>query len=102
MAEFERDVRPMMRTFRRAGSSLEAGNLQGLQALRLLDAVQKMAKRMQNSQALVDIQTLGETCNDPDLLLTSFTGFMEEQGAPASVIGMLEEARGFLPPPDGS
>ncbi len=97
MAEFERDVRPMMRTFRRAARSLEKGNLGGLQAASLLRAVSNMGKRMENSRALKDVQLLGETCNDPDLMLTTFTRFMRDQGAPDQVINMLESARGLFP-----
>lgn len=97
MAEFERDVRPMMRTFRRAARATENGNVGALLSIRLIDAVTKMGERLESSQALQDVRLVGETCNDPDLWLTTLSGFMSDQGAPQQVIDMLELARGFTP-----
>ncbi len=98
MAEFGRDVRPMMRTFRRAGRVAEGGNVLGaFQSLQLVNAVTKMLGKIQDSQALKDVQTLGATCNDPDLLGESFTNFMRDQGASDQVIDMIDTVRGLIP-----
>ncbi len=96
MSEFERDVRPMMRTLRKSGSALQSGNFRGIQTARLLNAATKMLDRMEKSQALKDVRLVGQTCNDPDLLITTFSQFMEDQGVPQQAIDMLKNAQSLI------
>ena len=96
MAEFERETRPVMKTLRKSGNALQSGNFNGLRTAQLLTAVTSLIEKMETSQALRDVQTLGETCNDPDLMLNSVSDFMRDQGIPQQVIDMLESARSLF------
>lgn len=90
--EFERDVRPMLRTFKRARERMEKGNnstLGPLMMVQVMSAAGKMINRFENSQALDDLRLLGEKCDDPNLMMNAFSGFLKSRGAPDEVVRMM-------------
>ena len=94
IAEFSRNVRPLMRTFKKASKAADQGNSLGvIQSMQLVSAIQKMIDKVETSQALRDIELVADTCDDPDLMINVFAGFMREQGASEEVIGLIESAR---------
>ncbi len=89
-AEFRRDVRPMLRTFRKAESQLQNGNSLGfLQMANVMRAVEKFIARVEDSRALEDLRLVGETCNDPALVNKVMTEFLQDEGAPQVVLDFM-------------
>ena len=95
MAEFERDVRPMLRTFERAGNRLEGsnGDISPLLMVQVMSAATRFAEKLENSQALDDLQRLSEQCDDPDLMLDAVSGLLEKRGAPPQVIRIMRDMK---------
>lgn len=55
----------------------------------------KLASSFQSGQTFEDLNTLAKTCNDPDLVVSSFTGLMKEYDMPDSFISLLEQLGEF-------
>lgn len=55
----------------------------------------KLVSSFQGGQTFEDLNTLSKTCNDPDLLIRSFTGLLKEYDMPDSFISLLEQLNEF-------
>lgn len=55
----------------------------------------KLVSSFQGGQTFEDLNTLSKTCNDPDLVIQSFTGLLKEYDMPDSFISLLEQLNEF-------
>lgn len=55
----------------------------------------KLITSFQGGQTFEDLNTLAKTCNDPDLVVQSFTDLLEEYDMPDSFISLLEQLNEF-------
>ena len=58
-------------------------------------ALTRLVAQFQNSQALDDIQTLGRTCNDPELARKALRSTLVEYDVPESLLDLLDEVEAF-------
>lgn len=55
----------------------------------------KLVTSFQGGQTFEDLNTLSKTCNDPDLVIHSFTSLLKEYDMPDSFISLLEQLNEF-------
>ena len=72
------------------------GSLGLIEKASVLLSLTSLVNSFQNSQALEDLQLLGKTCNDPDLVKNALVGTLEEYNVPDAYINLLNELDGFL------
>ncbi len=91
VAEFRRETRPMLRTFRKAQSDLDRGrSVNFLQMAGVLRSVEKFITKLETSRAMDDLRLLGDTCDDPKLLSAAMSDFLRQEGAPAQIVDLVE------------
>ncbi|MCF6220128.1 MAG: hypothetical protein L3J65_03360 [Robiginitomaculum sp.] len=92
MKDFKRDTTKTIRTFRKSADKLKDGGTLGpLQMFSMMNALSKLANKMENGRAMRDMRTLSETCNDPDLLKNAMNDFMREQGISEKFISFIND-----------
>jgi len=72
------------------------GSLGLIEKASVLLSLTGLVNSFQNSQALEDLQLLGKTCNDPDLVKNALVGTLEEYNVPDAYINLLNELDGFI------
>jgi len=103
LAEFKDATSDQWQALQRSGESASgATDLGLLEKARVLLSLAGVVTSFQNSQALDDLQTLGRTCNDPELVSNALRGVMSEYGVPDAYINLLDELEGFLELMDNS
>ena len=92
MQEFGRSSTSSLKTIRQVSRDYQTtGKFNAVQLISLANALNNLITDFRQSQALRDIQTLQNTCNDPTILKLAFTRFLYDQGAPQSLIDFLNE-----------
>lgn len=96
MKEFKRDTRSIFRKLKKTGSQLENGdNIGPLQMFSLMNAISNLGKKIENGQAMRDMRTLANTCDDPQLIKNAMTEFMREQGIDEKFIRFLNSFEAY-------
>ncbi len=83
----------LSKTGRRAS---KRGSLGLFERGKVLLSLTSLVNSFQNSQALEDLQLLGETCDDPDLAKNALVGTLEDYNVPLPYINLLNEIEGFM------
>lgn len=96
LADFKRTTKDSWERLRKTGeNAARQGNLGLVEKARVILSLTTLVSSFQNSQALTDLQTLGQTCNDPDLVRNALVGTLEEYNVPAPYIKLLNELDDF-------
>lgn len=94
--DFKRDIRSPLATLRRAGNDLkDDGEIGAFTMLRVTNALSSFVNKLEDSEALEDLQLLGKSCDDPDVMERAVTDLLRREGAPDSVINLLTSMRAF-------
>lgn len=97
LAEFKDATSGQWKALQRSGERASgAADLDLLEKARVLLSLAGVVTSFQNSQALEDLQTLGKTCNDPELVSNALRGVMSEYGVPDAYLDLLDELEGFI------
>ncbi len=83
----------LQKTAKRTAKSGELGIIERASVLLTLT---RLASSFKNSQALSDLQTLGRTCNDPNLVRNALVGALEDYDVPQPYINLLNELDAFV------
>ena len=62
----------------------------------MLLSLTSLVNDYQSSQALQDLRTLGQTCDDPDLVKNALLGTLEEYNVPQPYLNLLNELDAFV------
>jgi len=90
MNEFERDTSKTFKKFRKAADSLQDGGSIGpLQLFSIMNALSSLTDKFENGQAIRDMRTLAQTCDDPKLIKNAMTDFMRSKGLPENFISFI-------------
>lgn len=97
MQEFKDATAGSWKRLQRSGEQSSAGgDLDILEKARVLLSLASVVSAFQNSQALEDLQTLGRTCDDPELVSNALREVLSEYGVPDAYIELLDELDGFI------
>lgn len=95
--EFKDATSGKWKTLQRSSEQTANGNDLGLlEKARVILSLASVVSSFQNSQALEDLQTLGKTCDDPELVSNALRGVLSEYGVPDTYIDLLDELEGFI------
>lgn len=94
--EFKGATSDKWKTLQRSGEQAASGEIGLLEKARVILSLASVVNSFQNSQALEDLQTLGTTCNDPELVSNALRGVLTEYGVPDTYIDLLDELEGFI------
>ncbi|MEM7219197.1 MAG: hypothetical protein AAF515_12600 [Pseudomonadota bacterium] len=93
---FKTNADGALNALRRASEDIATDGKLGLaRRAVVLVSLTRLVGQFRDGQALRDLRTLGQTCNDPDLALRAFTDVLGEYGAPQSAIDLLNEVETF-------
>ncbi len=97
MQEFRGNTDDILSQLRAAGENTagEEGAAAMLGSVDVLVNLVKLISSFQGGQTFEDLNTLSKTCNDPDLVIRSFTGLLKEYDMPDSFISLLEQLNEF-------
>ncbi|MFK7731328.1 MAG: hypothetical protein AB8B48_06870 [Pseudomonadales bacterium] len=97
MQEFRGNADGILSQLKAAGENTtgEDGAAAMLGSVDVLVNLVKLISTFQGGQTFEDLNTLSKTCNDPDLLIESFTGLLKEYDMPDSFISLLEQLNEF-------
>jgi len=75
----------------KASESWVKGKTPGpLTMLSLSSSLKSLEKELKDGRGMRDLKTLSSTCNDPKLVSTAMSNFMQKQGLPDNMIGFIE------------
>jgi len=83
-------------------SASKRGSIGLIEKASVILSLTSLVNSFQNSQALDDLQLLGSTCDDPDLVKNALVGTLEDYNVPEPYINLLNELDGFMKLIEGS
>ena len=97
MGDFRSNSDQILANLKKVGkeAASSGGQLSLLQKARILPSLISLVNSFQNGQTLKDLNVLSETCNDPQLVMRSFTDLLKEYNVPDSFIQLLDELDSF-------
>lgn len=96
MTEFKQGAESAFDTLRKTSDKVSAkGELGQFDKLTAMVSLATLAYKFKNGDAVKDLKILSDTCKDPELVTKAFTGYLEEQGAPKSIIQLLKDVDAF-------
>lgn len=95
--DFKRSSDDIWQRLQKSGErAADKGNIGLIEKASVLLSLTRLVSSFQNSQALEDLQTLGRTCDDPDLVRNALVGTLEEYNVPEPYINLLNELEAFM------
>ena len=73
----------------------ESGGLGKIQMVTALVSLASLVTDFKDSNAIRDLRILSKTCDDPRLVSKAFRGYLREQGAPDSIVNLLDQVDAF-------
>lgn len=96
IGEFKNSTDSTWKRLQKTGQrAAENGKLGLIERASVLLSLTKLVNAFQNSDALSDLQTLGETCNDPELVRNTMVETLREYNVPEPYIDLLSELDDF-------
>ncbi len=96
MADFKEGAASAFETLGKTSEKVAAkGELGQFDKISAMISLASLAYKFKNGDAVKDLRILGDTCKDPKLVSKAFSGYLEEQGAPKSIIQLLNDVDAF-------
>ena len=90
--ELRKETGRTLKSLKRSAAKLDnGGSLSAYQAMRMMSSMQTLVKRLQNGRGVKDLRTLSATCDDPAIVRDGVVGYMEDAGAPQSLLKLLRD-----------
>ena len=97
LGQFQSQTRDTWDRLRRTGEgAAERGTIGLVEKATVLLSLTSLVNDFQSSQALKDLRTLGQTCDDPDLVKNALLGTLEEYNVPQPYLNLLNELDAFV------
>ncbi len=96
MSDFKNKAKSAMGLLQGVSSHVaQNGQLGKLDMVTAMISLASLVTEFKHSQAIHDLRILSKTCDDPKLVSKAFSGYLKEQGAPQSVIDLLDQVEAF-------
>lgn len=96
MSDFQDKAKSALGLLRGVSSHVaQDGQLGKLDMITAMISLASLVTEFKNSDAIHDLRILSKTCDDPKLVSKAFSGYLKEQGAPQSVIDLLDQVDAF-------
>ena len=97
IGEFKDATQDTWQRLRRSGEkAADKGRIGLIEKASVLLSLTSLVNSFQNSHALDDLRTLGQTCDDPDLVRNALVSTLEDYNVPPAYIELLEELEEFV------
>jgi len=97
LKEFTSSTRGTWEKLTKTGKrAAKKGSIGLIEKASVLLSLTSLVNSFQNSQALEDLQLLGTTCDDPNLVKNALVGTLQEYNVPQQYIDLLGELDGFM------
>ncbi len=96
MADFKDKSKTAMKMLKGvSGDVAKTGELGKFQMITAMISLASLVTEFKDSNAVRDLRILSKTCDDPKLVTKAFSGYLREQGAPESIVNLLEQVDAF-------
>ncbi len=96
VADFRDDIEHTMSQLRSSeGSATNAKGMGLLEGAAVLLSLTRLINNLQDSRTLADLNTLSQTCNEPELVMNALTDVLEEYEVPQPFVDLLRELDAF-------
>ncbi|MGI9327901.1 MAG: hypothetical protein ACR2PZ_21965 [Pseudomonadales bacterium] len=96
VADFRDDIEQTMSRLRSSEENATKSEGMGLlQGAAVLLSLTRLVNNLQDSRTLADLNTLSQTCNDPELAINALTEVLEEYEVPQPFVDLLRELDAF-------
>lgn len=98
--EIQKETGRTIRSLKRDAAKMEKGTLSTLRAVSMLNSMKKLINRLQNGRGVKDLRLLADTCNEPAIVRDGIANYMEDMGAPESLLELIRDIDFSQPPVD--